>query len=188
MAGNTISNVTTGKPNVGGAVYVAPAGTALPTSAKTTLESGFECVGYISEDGVTNNNSPDTDGVNAWGGDEVLRTQNSKPDEFGFTMIEALNVNVLKAIYGDGNVTTDSSTGEIKVIANSKEIEDKSWVLDFALRAGAMKRIVIPSASISELGEITYNDTDAVGYETTLSAHPDSSGNTHYEYILKKSE
>ena len=34
--------------------------------------------------------------------------------------------------------------------------------------------------------DIVYKDSEAIGYETTLKATPDSSGQTHYEYIVKK--
>lgn len=83
---NNAQNVTTGKPKVGGAVYVAPLGTALPTDAKAALNEAFESLGYISEDGLVNNNSPESDSVKAWGGDTVLHFQTGKPDTFGFTL------------------------------------------------------------------------------------------------------
>lgn len=179
---NTVTNVSAGKPKVGGAVFVAPIGTTLPVNATATLDAAYAALGYVSEDGVTNSNSPDSDTLKAWGGDVVLTFLNSKEDTFTLTFIEALNVDVLKLVYGDNNVTGDLTNG-ISITANSSEVEEKIVVIDMILRGGVLKRIVIPDAKLSELGDIVYADEEAIGYETTLQCMPDSSGNTHYEYI-----
>lgn len=182
---STVINVTTGKPKVGGAIHRAPVGTPLPTNATSDLDKAFVEMGYLSEDGLTNSNSPDTDTVKAWGGDTVLVVQNGKDDTFQGTFIEAKNLEVLKMVYGEDNVSGDLDTG-ITVKANADEAESYAYVVDMILRDNVLKRIVIPSAKVSEVGDITYSDGDAVGYETTLNAAPDTDGNTHYEYIQKK--
>ena len=182
---NSAANVTTGKPNVAGAIYWAAAGTALPTSTSAALTS-FTALGYVSEDGVTNDNAPTTEQVKAWGGDTVLTLQTERPDSFGFTLIEALNVDVLKRVYGADNVT--ESDGAISVAVTGEDMEAGVWVIDMILKGGKAKRIVIPSGTVTGLGTINYKDNEAIGYELTISDTPvyDSTLSKsvyHYEYI-----
>lgn len=180
----TVANVSTGKPNVTGSVYRAPLGTTLPTDATTALNSAFKHLGYVSEDGVVNSNGPETDSIKAWGGDTVMGLQTEKPDNWKLTLIEVLNKYVMSAVYTSANVTGTLDSG-ITIKANSKEMEEACWVFDMLLRGNVLKRVVLPDAKISELGDITYKDDEAIGYEITLMAMPDSDGNTHYEYIKK---
>ena len=178
--------VTVGKPKVGGAVFKAPLGTTLPTDATTALNVAFTDAGYISEEGVTNSKGRETSDVKAWGGDTVLKPQTSKTDNFKMTFIEALNVDTLKVVHGDDNVSGTLSAG-ITIKENAKELTHYAWVIEMVLNDSCVKRIVIPDAQVTELEDVVYKDDDAVGYNATLTAYPSSSmdGDTHREYIKK---
>lgn len=177
-------NVTVSKPKIGGAVYRAPLGTTLPTDATTELNVAFVPLGYISEDGLTNANSPSSDKIKAWGGDTVHTYQTEKDDTFQFKLIEALNEEVIKAVYGNRNVTGSIKEG-LTLKANSTAAEDCSWVVEMVLN-NVLKRVVVPCAKITELGDIVYADEEALGYDVTLTATADAAGNTHYEYMKEK--
>lgn len=179
---NTAANVTVGKPKVGGAIYVAPLGSTLPTDSTTALDAAFKCLGYVSEDGVTNSNSPESDNVKAWGGDTVLVLQTDRPDSFSLTLLEGLNKDVLETIYGSSNVIEDAQ-GNITVKATADEMTGHAWVFEMIMKGNRAKRTVIPNGTISELGDIVYKDDEAVGYNVTIQDVPDSSGVYHYEYI-----
>ena len=179
---NTAQYVSTGKPNISGGVWVAPLGTTLPTDATTALGASFTCLGYVSEDGLENENEMDVSDIKAWGGNIVYRSLTELTDNFSFALIESENADVLKNVYGDDNVTVDGS-GNIKVDIKAEDPQEKIWVFELALRGGRAKRIVIPDGAVTSRETITYNDSDAIAYGITVSAYPDSSNVTHKEYL-----
>lgn len=181
---SNVNNVSTAKPKIGGAIYSAPLGTKLPTDAKTVLDTKFKGLGYVSEDGLGNENTAESETIKAWGGDVVINVTTEKPDTFTYTLIESTNIDVLKEVYGSTNVSGNLESG-ITITANSKDLDNHCIVIDTVLNGGVLKRIVVPNGKVIEVGEITYQDGEPLGYETTLQAFPDEQGNTHYEYIQK---
>lgn len=174
-----------GKPKIGGGVFRAPLGTTLPTDATTALSATFKNLGYVSDNGVVNAKTRENTEVNAWGGDKVRDLQTSKVDTFQMTFIEARNVDVLKAVHGDDNVT--ETNGMITIRENSNELDRAVWVIDEIMNDGYLKRTVIPDGKITEVGDITHKDDELIGYEVTISAYPHNedgySGDTHREFI-----
>ena len=182
---NNANYVSTGKPNISGAVYVAPLGTAVPADASTDLDSAYKCLGYVSEDGLENNNEMDVSAIKAWGGMIVYRSLNELNDNFALTLIESENPEVLKAVYGADHVKeiTVGDGTEIEVDIVAENPEECVWVFELSLRGDKKKRIVVPNGAVTSRDTITYNDSDAIGYGITVSAYPDASGGTHKEYI-----
>ena len=182
------TQVTAGKPKVGGHVWRSPFGTALPTDAIAALNAAFKDMGYISEDGVTIADTRESETVKAWGGTPVLTTQTDRTTTAQAQFISAMNMEVQKMVHGDGNVTgTDFETG-VTVKSNAEELEDYSYVIDMIAKGHIAHRIVLPCAKPTEIGEVVYNDSDPVGYDVTLGCTADANGQTKYEYWKKASE
>ena len=117
----------------------------------------------------------------------VLVLSNGIEDQFKFKMIQTRDENALKAVFGDANVTVTPAAGgtpeQISIQVNNSEQDAKAWVIDTILNGGCLKRIVIPKAKVEAIGDIVYRDNEAIGFDVTLGAIADGSGNSHYEYI-----
>lgn len=182
---NTASNVVAGVPLATGGVLLGALTATAPATAAGTL-TGFTASGYIGEDGVTETNERSTDRIRAWGGDTVKVVQTEHNVSYQFTFLETLNTDVLKAVYGDGNVTKTAatvSTGTLhEVKVNGATLPHKSFV--FELKDGDAKiRIYVPDGQITEVGDITYSDSEVIGYQVTVEAFADEVGNKAYKYL-----
>lgn len=181
------SNVLVGVPlKATGGVSIAPTGTALPTDATTGLNAAFKAAGFISDNGLEETVDRKSDTVKAWGGDTVRAVQSEYGVSYKFTFIETLNSDVLKAVYGDSNVTVTaatSTTDTLYAIAlNSAVLPKKEFV--FEIKDGAARiRIVVPLGQITDVSPVKYDDKDPIAYEVTVTAFPDASSNYAYRYI-----
>lgn len=176
---NSVANVTAGKPLATGGIYLAPVGTTGPTNVSTALGAAYKSAGYIGDDGVTEANERDTTKIKAWGGDVVKIVQSEHSVTYSFRFIEALNGDVLKAVYGDGNVTTTAATASTGTIHEVKLKGDMlpHFAIVFEIKDGdARIRISAPDAQITEVGEITYSDEDVIGYEVTIECFAAADG------------
>ncbi len=184
MSTDNVLNVSTGKPQVGGAIFSAPSGTAIPTDAVTALAAAYENVGFCSSTGLTNEITTETGSIKAWGGVEVMKPQTSRTEAFKFTMIET-NAIALARVFGEDNVVVDANNPDsFTVKHNAKERDVRPWVIELLLANDRVKRIVIPRGQITAMDAIVYNDTDPIGYGVTLSCFPaDDEGNTAFEYV-----
>ena len=177
--------VSAAKPKTGGGLYVGATTATLPTSTDGTT-TGFTSMGNVSDNGVENNMTKESEDFKAWGGDTVGSAQTSSEDSYALTLLDSTSVDVLKEVYGADNVTGTLSTG-ITIKKNAKEKVERAWIIDMVLADGILKRIVVPRGKITEIGTVAYRDNEPIGYEITIQAYPDASGNTGYEYIKEPS-
>lgn len=181
-------NVIAGKPKVGGAIFRAPLGTALPTSAATALPGAYVELGYVSSDGFSRSISKGYESVTAWGGDEVLKSRTDHSVSFSFTLIEDLSGDVHEAKWGSAAVTQTAATAAhgnlVTVSYEGADVEPAVWVLDMEDQ-GKLHRIVFPhGADTTEGFEQTFSDSQAVGLPFEITAYRDAATDMFFvDYI-----
>ena len=182
MALPSASNVAVGKPNlqVSGGILVAPLGTTRPVDAVESLDTAYVARGYVSEDGVTETSERSTEEIRAWGGRRVRTVQTEFGTTLAFTLIESRSADTLKYVFGEDNViVTDTN---IRVLRNEKVLPHLQVVVDM-LDGEDARRLDAGYAQVTEVGDISYVDGEAIAYELTVSCDPDDDGNTLVENI-----
>lgn len=168
---STVANVYAAMPKATGALRWAPLGTTLPTDAKAALDGAFIDLGYIGEDGFTESNSRDVTKKKAFGGSTVKILQTDYTATVSFTFLESVNADVLKAVFGEDNVTVTPAAGangeQVKVSKNKATLPRKSWVID-TLDGDMHYRSVIADGQVITIGDITVVHTDTIMYTVTI--------------------
>lgn len=180
-----VKNVYAAMPKVTGALYYAPIGSTLPTDAISELDEAFVECGFIGEDGFTEDNSRDVTKKKAFGGVTVKNLQNDYTATVDFTFLESLNADVLKAVYGEDNVSGDLESG-ITVRKNKKQLEHLAWVIDTE-DGDIARRWVIADGQIVETGSVNIVHSDTIEYPVTVEAYESEAidGDNVIEYIGK---
>lgn len=167
----TADNVEVG---VTGGVYVADSGTTLPDDTTDTRDAAFADCGYVGDDGVVESQGSDTTDIKAWqNGDIVRKVQTKHELTYKFTMIETSET-TLGVFYGNYAAGAVMITGD--------QLDHKSWIIDVIDDTDKI-RIVIPDGQITDRGDVSYKNDEAIAYPITITCYPDADGVKAYKYL-----
>ena len=156
---------------VTGAVYKGATSTAAPTTATSTLASGFTTSGdqgYISEDGITQSIASETTDIKMFQNGDVVRTvQTSSKVTYQMAFGET-SATTLASFFG--NYTATDSTSGVSEISGSA-LSHYSWVINI-LDADARLRLYIPDGQITERGDTSFVNGAPVLWPFTITAYP----------------
>lgn len=174
-------NIYAAEPLATGVCFVAPLGTPGPTDARVALNPAFIDLGYTGVDGFMEKNDRKIDLKRSFGGKVVKVLQSEYSASLDFTMMESLNANVLKAIFGPSNVTVTAATplhgAQVKVLKNSRKLPHQSWVIDTVDDDdGAKYRNYVGDGQITTVAEIKVVHTDVIEYKVTLECFETTAG------------
>ena len=78
---------------------------------------------------------------------------------------------------------TGTLAGGITVKSNTAIRDAHAFVISMLEANDVHHRIVIPSGTVTDIGDIQYVDSKVIGFELTITAAADANGNTAYDYM-----
>ena len=173
---SNVGNVYAAGPLATGVCFVAPLGTPAPTSATSPLNAAFTDLGLVGSEGFTERSDRKIDYKRSFGGRVIKTLQSEFNSSIEFTLVESVNADVLKAIYGEDNVTVTDATSQhgtqVQVNKNAKKLPHQSWVIDtWDDETNAKYRNYIADGKIVTVGEIRIVSTDTIEYRVTVDAY-----------------
>lgn len=181
-----INEILAGAPKATGAIFkseiVLPTA-KVPADPNAALDPLLLDLGFADESGIVRSVGRETTKIKAWGGDTVRVVQTDHNVSIQFAMLQFRNLNVLKAVRGNGNVSQDATTKVITGLIKSDPLEKCSIVID--MLDGANKiRLVAPVAQVTETTDEEFKHDDIVKIGVTIECFPNDSGVKMYDYML----
>lgn len=174
------ANISVGKGVAGGYMFVAPAGTTIPTDNTTDLDAKFVNMGYLGEDGISFSDSSSNDKFVDMNGDTIGTTAGEVEKSFTVKFNE-VKKDSWAVIYGKENVT--DSQGVLKVVDNGPTEEEHVAVFELLLKNGRKWRRIVPRMKLGETGDWSVVYSELVAREATFTALKDGANGYYVDYI-----
>lgn len=165
---------------VTGELYAAPKPTTRPTSSASALNAAYVGMGYVSEDGVTEEPDDSLERIVAWQGAVVVRSNHTESTAtLSCTLIETKGA-VLE-LYHKGSTVEVVGAGEWKIDVKAPTEDRRQYVLD-VIDGAKHIRFDAGDGEVIERGGIVYANGEPVGYEVSIICYPDANGVLYTKY------
>lgn len=163
-----------------GQVYVAPVGTALPTTTTGALNASFTGLGLTSEDGVTLTVTPTVDEFMAWQSRQAVRRELTAQEVQVTFQLEQWNESTIPLAFGGGTVSNSGGTYRFDLPETSDALDERSMVID-TNDGDRNIRIVIPRGNVTDAVESQFVRSSLAMLPITFKAlEPDTGGGSAY--------
>lgn len=166
----------------GGEVYVAPVGTALPTTPTAALNVAFVGLGYISEDGASLSVSPEIQDIMAWQSRQAVRRELTSQEVTATFALLQWNESTIPFAFGGGSVELVSGSNYKYELPTSGALDERSVVLE-ATDGAITERIILPRCNVTDAVETQFVRTDASLLPITVKALQPADGSTSMIFL-----
>ena len=137
-----------------GDVYVAPVGTALPTTVAGSLNAAFVNLGLITEDGVSSSVSPEIEEFRAWQRRQPVRRELLNQDISVTFALEQWNAETVKFAFGGGTVS-EPTPGQFRYDFPDGDdaLDERSMVIDWQDGPTSSYRMVLARGNVTDAVE-----------------------------------
>lgn len=178
---NNVAAVSTTKGVAGGYAFSAASSATLPTDFSTALPEGFTCLGFVSEDGISETIDTESTTLNDLNGDPIYTATSRRTETVTLKLVE-VNAPALKETYGQDMVAVAAS-GDLTVKHGDHSNANRIYVFELVLRDGRKWRQVIPAGQVTSVGDLSLAAGEIAGREITITCNIDQTGVSVYDYI-----
>lgn len=165
-----------------GGGWVAPLGTASPGDPEVQPLAPWAPLGAISDDGLVQGFDEDTQSFTPWGYTAPIRTTiTSSLRTFGLTVWEVGRTTVQSLQYRLDVADLAPVSGLTTFAETASPVPDRRAFWFVVLDGDSFQRgFYVPEGEITERSDVTHKQDEIAGFEWTITAYPDASGNTVY--------
>lgn len=152
----------------GGRIYIAPVGTAAPTTSVSALDSDYRDLGFISEDGISATFGVSVEDINSFQSLlPIRRVVTGRSTDLSFTLRQ-WNVDTFSFALGGGSVEANGSEYTFYPPANGDALQESAVVVEWA-DGDKHYRLFIAKAVVTDAVETSITRNAAADLPISLS-------------------
>jgi hypothetical protein len=164
-----------------GAGWVADVGTTAPASPLVQPVSPWEPLGAISDNGLVYGFNESSQEFTPWGLTSPFRRTITKSERtFKMNLWETARTTVQSIMYRIPEGDLAPSAGKTTYAETaSPSVDRRAWWF-VVLDGSSARGFYVPQGEVSDRSDVTFKQDELSGYEITITAYPDTAGNTVY--------
>lgn len=138
-----------------GEVYVAPVGTALPTTPTAALNAAFVGLGYLTTDGVSLSVAPEIQDINSWQARQATRRELINQEVTASFTLQQFNEENIPFAFGGGSVTSPSAGIHRYELPVDGALDERALIID-AIDGDVHQRWILPRGNVTDAVEVAF--------------------------------
>lgn len=164
-----------------GGGWVAPTGTAAPATPSTQPAAPWAPLGAISDNGLVYGFDEASQEFTPWGLTSPFRRAITKSIRtFKMDLWETERTTVQSVMYRATELSLAPVAGVTSYAETASPQPDRRAWYFLIMDGTSTKGFYVPQGEVTDRADVTFKQSEMSGYNITITAYPDSAGNTVY--------